>query len=628
MQNYITLFLFLFASCLAKAQFVDEPILQSQQKVQKEKLQNTKKYKNRTNRSVQWSDTTIIPFVDDFSQQRLDTFLWMPTNQVSINHSFAVNPPTINVATLDGMKEKGFLHDTRIQATGYADTLTSRPIYLSEALPDVRLSFYYQAGGKAIQLMPNIVDSLVVQFKDKRGNWKTVWGTNWESKQDSVNDFIYQEIVVTPDTSYFHAGFQFRFINFGRLSGNFDVWNIDYVMLKENRFANTPIHEDIGFAELPSNILKGYTAIPHTQFFKNTERYLSDSMRTKVSNFFGTPATYQGDFFIDMIDTAISGGRVRLEEQEVAADFIGRLERGKTMQLTAYNPNFILQEAPTVLEYYFALRDASPFAYRFNDTTRRRTEITNYFAYDDGTAEVIRGVIQAEVAYQFELETTDTLNYVDICFPRGLENIENRNFEIMVWRSLRNIDNAPQDTILLVQQANVRYGNERDAFTRFELARSLILKKGKFYVGVRTREKVGIGLDINEPSTGKTFVSVAGAEWRPYVDDNFSLMIRPILKEKIFIDPFNPIDTGGRIAPITPLFGDIFPNPPTDGKMIAQTNATRAEIVDMTGRVMWQQSFQTREKYEIEVAHLPKGIYIVRFYDRVGFSIAKKLIIN
>lgn len=628
MQKYIiTLLLFLLTNWAVQAQFVDEPILKNLQNVQKVNSQITKKHQNRSH-SVQFGDTTIVPFVDDFSQTKLDTFLWMPTNQVSINHSFAVNPPTINVATFDGMKEKGLLHDTRVEATNYADTLTSRPIYLLDKLPDVRLSFYYQAGGKAIQLMPNIVDSLVVQFKDKRGNWRTVWGTNWEGGQDSVNNFIYQEILVAPDTSYYHAGFQFRFINFGRLSGNFDVWNIDYVMLKENRFPDTPINEDIGFSELPANILKGYTAMPYDHFFANKERYLNDSLNTKVSNFFGTPATYQADFFIDIIDTAIVGGRSRLEEQEVSPDFIGTLEQGKTMQLSYYEPNFFPSEAPTVLEYYFALRDASPFAYRFNDTTRRRTEITDYFAYDDGTAEVIRGIIQAEVAYQFELEKADTLNYVDICFPRGLDNIENRNFEIMVWRSLRNIDAAPQDTILLVQQANVRYGTERNAFTRFELSRSLRLKKGKFYVGIRTREKVGIGLDINEPAAGKTFVSVAGTEWRPYIDDNFSLMIRPIFKEGVFIDPFNPIDTGGRIAPVVPLFADIFPNPPLNGRITAKTNATRAEIVDMTGRVALQQTFLNENEHEIDVSNLPKGIYIIKFYDRVGLFVSKKLVIR
>ncbi|MEZ4758373.1 MAG: hypothetical protein R2810_01110 [Flavobacteriales bacterium] len=64
-----------------------------------------------------------------------------------ISRTYPVDPPTIGVATFDGLDRTGFPYPVRCRPTAYglADRLTSVPIGLSYQVSDsVYLSFFHQ----------------------------------------------------------------------------------------------------------------------------------------------------------------------------------------------------------------------------------------------------------------------------------------------------------------------------------------------------------------------------------------------------------------------------------------------------------------------------------------------------
>ena len=82
-----------------------------------------------------------------------------------------------------------------------------------------------------------------IWYTPTTGIWQTVW-KQVGGKQD--NNFNYSQLVVR-DPAYLHANFQFRFQAFARLSGQFDMWHIDYVYLNKGRRTADQFVRDVVF---------------------------------------------------------------------------------------------------------------------------------------------------------------------------------------------------------------------------------------------------------------------------------------------------------------------------------------------------------------------------------------------
>ena len=68
---------------------------------------STKKNNSARTRSV---DPIVLPFWDDFSASRsgyADSTKWQYGNSVWVNSAMGINPPSLNVATLDGLDSLG-----------------------------------------------------------------------------------------------------------------------------------------------------------------------------------------------------------------------------------------------------------------------------------------------------------------------------------------------------------------------------------------------------------------------------------------------------------------------------------------------------------------------------------------
>jgi len=125
-----------------------------------------------------------LPFFDDFSNYTgyPKSALWAD-RQAFVNNSFPLYPPTLGVATLDALNEKGLIYAHGETQPFGADTLTSNPIRMDynnvyhrpmQISDSVYFSFYYQPGGASrsypvvewerIGDRPETDDSLVVEF--------------------------------------------------------------------------------------------------------------------------------------------------------------------------------------------------------------------------------------------------------------------------------------------------------------------------------------------------------------------------------------------------------------------------------------------------------------------------------
>ena len=122
----------------------------------------------RVLKNSQDSEVLQIPFWDDFSTSTgvPNSALWEDSENVNINPTLGLNPPTLNVATFDGTDAFGIPYDINSQFVGNTDNLTSRQIDLSKIaankLNTVFISFFWQAKGNGE--IPNANDSLRLQF--------------------------------------------------------------------------------------------------------------------------------------------------------------------------------------------------------------------------------------------------------------------------------------------------------------------------------------------------------------------------------------------------------------------------------------------------------------------------------
>jgi len=167
-----------------------------------------KSLKNKQRKSTLfiYYEPILIPFIEDFSNYTgyPDTALWIG-NQAYVNQSFAVNPPTIGVVTLDAVDEKGriYEHATKTPQTFGADTLLSKPIRLDSIFSpipreltvadDISFCFLYQPGGGDDTTWVNLgdapepYDSLVLEFGYQTGNVAFLYyTTEWGYLTDSI----------------------------------------------------------------------------------------------------------------------------------------------------------------------------------------------------------------------------------------------------------------------------------------------------------------------------------------------------------------------------------------------------------------------------------------------------------
>lgn len=590
-------------------------------------------------------DTVSLPFLDDFSKESIypDALLWLDSN-VFINRDYPIAPPTLGVATFDGVSKTGLPYDTAIVSTlSYpADTLTSKPINLALPVSDsVYLSFYWQAKGRA-NGHPETNDSLVLQFKNptdtnKFTAWRNVWARN--GYNPTLSDTLFRLVMIPiKDTIFLKKGFQFRFTNYATISGNVDHWHIDYVFLDKNRNKGDSIFSDVAFEYNSRSLLKNYYAMPW-------EQYQSSEMKTNLSFYIRNNDSLQKNTSIrDTIYNSIGG--VECSYGVFSDNILPYKTNGLTTlpvfaapAISTTPPNYIFpnltQESSFLLE---CIINTAPDKDRWNDTLRFTQTFSNYYAYDDGTVEAGYGlnVSGGQVAYKFTLNHPDTLLALQMLFNWIGPNVNQQQFKIRVWN-----DNGGSPGTMIYEDTlttpNYQYvyhsdwGNLTNVFTPYILKTKQLLS-GTFYVGFIQYTNPGtlllnLGLDRNTNSDTKMYYNT-GSGWNQSVLAG-SWMMRPV-----FGTTKGLLSVSENTSPAT-IFS-LYPNP-SSGKFTVELSdntvvKTSDEILhlsifNITGQKVHEEQLSSLTS-DIDISKLSEGMYFVRIESKSGLLMNQKLILT
>lgn len=579
-----------------------------------------------------------LPFMDDFSYEgtRPDANLWLD-GEVYVNEDMAVDPPSIGVATFDGIDFRG-----RPYGDGYeaADRLSSAYIDLSGQNATPVLSFWLQRGG--IGDRPELRDSLVLEFKNDDNEWEYI--TSFEGMPGNqpitvIDTFRFYSFPI--DADYFYDGFQFRFVNFSDRSGFRDNWHLDYVRLDDVQVEQTI--NDVAFTKPPALILADYSSMPWRHFqgtpdnellpfldvgvYNHAAQTLNASpssvqfqeLNSNVQPFITNPTLFNG------LDINIPNGEPINRQYDLASDPSGFPNVWSDYIQIMEGPSFdafdeLIFEMRYTLNNTTQLNQSGFEGILRNDEVLTQTIFSDYFAYDDGTAEsAIETSAGNEIAVAYTAGVADTIRGVQIQFPHTSIDVTDQLFRLKIW--VGELDDSPEYNVLYSPDYASNYFDTLQGFTSYPLVdadgdlTSVAIPEGNFYVGWEQGSScdigscVAIGYDRNRPQ-GRDFIFVNnGGDWEPIFNvTNGSLMIRPV------VSGGNPVFPTETFAPATlPL--TIYPNPAHDRLFLnlPANSSGKGEILvyNAAGQLIKRLPLRS----EIAIADLAAGFYWLEVVD-------------
>ena len=567
----------------------------------------TNPYTYDIKKNVEKKSILSIPFIDDFSYDfsNVNNDLW-EISSVFVNRSYPINPPTIGVATFDGLNQFGRPYSINSTIDGNADTLLSKAIDLS-AINTAYFLFYYQPQG--IGDMPQIEDSIILEFLDNNLNWNIIW------KKEGTSSFDFKKKVFLINSSdYLHNNFRFRFRNKATLSGNFDHWNLDYIKLDEfNTSLDTSSLNDISFVYNISSYLRRYSQMPWSHFVNYENNELKDSINVFLrNNRSSINVGYQYDVYNkgSLVGHYPTLGNVR-NETVLDYDSIGNF-LFSSPPVSVSSSFFNSNEVDSVTFYIKHIISTSTSDLKNNDTLRTFQRFYSTFSYDDGSAESAYGinVNGAKIAYQFKLNHPDTLRAVQMFFPEMLDSVSNLVFELTIWDDFQG---KPGNT-LYSQDVNP-FHTENGNFHTYELNSPLGLS-GTFYVGWKqtTDDVLNLGLDKNIISNNYMFYN-SGSGWN---NSQFqgSWMIRPIVSTKEILLSNNQ----------NRELVKIYPNPSSSKFTLSGIDNGILNIYSLQGKLIKNITIDSESQF-IFIDDLVPSVYILHLSCELGYFV-KKLIVK
>ncbi len=522
-----------------------------------------------------------IPFLDDFSYDESfpDDNLWLD-NEVFINKTMAIDPPSVGVATFDGLNSYGKPY---ADTYGQADRLTSNYIDLSGISGPLALTFYVESTG--LMDKPEVKDSLVLEFRNDEGEWAHI-NQFVDQGPDFRERFSFYKFEITPE--YRHQDFQFRFYNYSDRAGIQDNWHLDYVRISQEN--PDSIFGDVAFTKRPDFILSPYTSMPYRHFDGAETENLSNEITVGLYN--------HTDQVLNITPT-----RVALRElNSNITPFVNTLtllngQEANVLNGVPVNRTYALQNFPTSadpvygdfvqimsgpgldgfdqleflmtyeLEDNTQINQAGLEAVQRNDRVARTTLMDNYFAYDDGTAESKLVTGQGNrVAVKFTTQEADSLRAVQFHIPHFDAAAEEQEFTLQVY--IGELDEEPEYEQNFDLHFADSYFDTLQGFTTYPLVDDdgnlapLALPAGDFYLGWQQKSSCdfvycfAVGYDLNRPQAKEFISRNSGFGWEPLAEFTRSgaLMMRPVVGSKT--PGFTSVEEQG-----APVDLQVYPNP-------------------------------------------------------------------
>ncbi|HCT30133.1 MAG TPA: hypothetical protein DIW31_05250 [Bacteroidales bacterium] len=588
--------------------------------------------------------SSSLPFYDDFSKglSYPDPDKWFQSS-VLINQTYAINQPTIGVATFDAMNRNGKLHSHLTTTPEIADTLTSKPINLVYNEDDsLYLSFWYQPKGLGKQ--PETTDSLVVDFFAKDDNeWVRVWGASPNFKTNKVTEFSYIDSTFkiqsssSIDSSFFCAmipikdarflkdTFQFRIMNYASfppnlqypsLRGNCDHWHIDLVYINVDRDKDDTIIEDVAFTKPTQPFLKNYVSIPWKHM--NSQAMQSEFTNPHVfkiqfRNFFTYVQNVTVDFLVKDLSNHIppssfTGGAANYDPSQIF----------NLSNLYDYSIESNWEDSAKYLLKSVLTTESGKDYLRWNDTVSYTQSFYNYYSYDDGSAEFGYGLWgegsqNGMMAVKYHSYEVDSLKGVLIYFNQ-IADFTRTNFELVIWS-----DNNGKPGTQLYKKLVLKplYAYNTDTLYKID---SKLKIGGDFWVGTinYTEDLLNIGFDMNNNHSNKIFYNLTG-EWQQ-TSYAGSLMIKPVFGK------FTSWQTGID-KPTDKTNFSIYPNPAKNSIRLNIPEGVKPEwirVINLTGQVMISKPYDSNS---INIDALQTGIYLFQLTLNNRTTSTQKLVI-
>jgi len=534
------------------------------------------------------------------------TALWLDDNAY-LNRRFGVSPRSLGVVTFDGLDANGYPYAIGTTLTNNADFLHSKPLDLSglNAADSLYFSFLVQSEGWGD--IPEATDSLRLEFYAKDLDQ---WFHIWAIAGDTTAPFKVVHIPVK-DAKYFKKGFQFRFSNYGALSGALDHFHIDYVHLRAQSTIADTLFKDFAWVYPMTSLLQDYTAVPWDHY-KNTPKPFRNDFPVALHNGSPTPENNQfaGQFTIDQAGT-------QLNQFSIAGS-----------QLSNGDLNY----APTTT--YFSAHNISTFgsfpingggdeqAFRvkgnlsvqfpnltLNDTTSFYQPFFNFYSYDDGSAEAAFGPTgaQSRLAVEYNAYEADSLVGVAFHFVPSVIDVSSKLFLISVWSN----ENGHPGTLLYEDDVffprSPLYGDERGIFVPYYFADTQkVSVPTSFFIGWRQldAERLNLGLDRNIDHSDKVQYSVDGGfTWYTSPFEG-SAMIHPIFS--------TALDASLGIADqaVEQETWAVYPNPAQQEFEVVLPKSYQGKQIILFDALGQIQNTQTNPTFDIST--LPNGVYFLR----------------
>jgi len=553
--------------------------------------------------------------------------IWMDEKKtIFTNNTFCKNQYTIGVATFDGLNEKGMPYDTSpVISNGRADYLTSKPIRMINSSPKY-LSFLWQRQGLGDE--PEFTDSLILQFRTPTMPWTTMW-----YQSGGQGDTVFTQKTIVVDSVFLVTGFQFRFINRATLNGSNDHWNVDYIRLVAT--AADTIIDDLAFVSHPTSFLADYESVPYTQYSpalmasiaQNKINNLSEFLTGQNSNFNFRVTDYFGANQLDAFNIDNFNFANGINQCSFCDLVINPLKVTPSHLQLEYPP--LSQCSEFKVKQWLTPLNLNTM--RENDTTQFIQTLSDYYAYDDGSAEAgyLLSNAGSNMAIQFEVYNADDMRGMRIFFDPVNANYSSVPFYLRVWKDSVNSTGFHFPGTILKEYGPM-YPDYDDAngiskYAEYLFDVNVTLQPGVYYAGFYKEDANGlnVGFDRNRNLQTKMYFTPQTSTWANTQFEG-SYMIRPV-----FGTCPNGVPSFISNSENDVTFS-MFPNPALDFLHFNIYNPEHVQLslVELSGSEVFTTELRS-SSLELDLSRYASGIYLVRLYNyQTGAQSIQKLVIQ
>jgi hypothetical protein len=592
------------------------------------------------------SKSISLPFFEDFSQNKsYPNITTVPNNTnwidsaVTINTTLAANPPTFGFASFDGIAANGKVYNINTSAVGGADTLTSQTIDLSafNTNDSIYISFYYEAQG--FGNFPNLGDSFILQFCDTflnptngtiACNWVNAWAI------DGYNILITnptwkQVLIPIKDNIYFNNLFAFRFINIATLAGINDHWHLDYIKIDKNRNYKDSLINDVAFIEPSTRLLKNYFSMPWNQYNLNKLTETNNNLSIKIKNNWFIPKNVSYNLHVT---DGISGANIaKFTSPSIIIQ--GQSNAGPSPVFAAAFSDSIgtLNSGNCNTKIVRSTFSLNPGGAEFlgNDTLKYNTYFSNYFAYDDGSAEKAYGIQGdlSKLALAFKINVADTIKAIQIHFAHFNADVSTKLFNLMIWNNI-DLNNSGALDQIKYQQLYLKpvyvdqFYDSINGWATYLLDTPQFVNAGTYYIGWQQLQPdlLNIGFDVNNDAHTNLYYNTGTASGWNQSTYQGAIMLRPVMQGTC-----TPTSTATHAVIKNTNVITLSPNPTNGIISFSTENFKNAhyQIIDIYGNIVLKGAI-LNSTTEINLLNLKTGVYFIKYFTDLYTPTIKKII--